>query len=123
MGYEVHITRKDFWADDEGPVISLDEWRQYISSDAEMRLDGYAESQTPDGATIRVDNPGIAVWTAYSGHGVNGNMAWFCHFDDRIAVKNPDEEILVKMHQIASELNAKVQGDDGEDYGPDGSEQ
>lgn len=47
-------------------------------------------------------------------------MAWFTHSKDRITVKNPDEEILVKMHQIALALSAKVQGDDGEEYGADG---
>ena len=43
-------------------------------------------------------------------------MAWFNHNVDRIAVKNPDEEILVKMHEVAQVLAAKVQGDDGEEY-------
>jgi len=33
-----------------------------------------------------------------------------------ISVKNPDEEILRKMHQIASQLDARVLGDEGEEY-------
>ena len=119
MGYEVHITRKSTWFEEDGPTISLNEWLDYVSSDAEMRADGYAEAQTPDGV-VRIDDPGIAVWTEYPGHAVDGNMAWFCHFGDRITVKNPDESILTKMHQIASTLNAWVQGDEGEVYGPDG---
>jgi hypothetical protein len=36
-------------------------------------------------------------------------------------VKNPDTEILKKMWLIAQSLGAKVQGDDGETYGEDGS--
>jgi hypothetical protein len=121
MGYEVHITRKASWFEDDGPVISLNEWLEYLSSDAEMRLDGYAEARTPAGDVLRTEEPGIAVWTAYSRHGVDGNMAWFCHFGDRITVKNPDEEIRAKMYAIASSLGAKVQGDEGELYGPDGA--
>ncbi|MFO0922647.1 MAG: hypothetical protein U0905_09200 [Pirellulales bacterium] len=31
-----------------------------------------------------------------------------------------DEKILRKMHQIASQLDAKVLGDEGEEYGADG---
>ena len=119
MGYEVHITRKANWFDEGGGEIALREWLDYVSSDSEMRADGYAEAQTPDGV-LRIDGEGIAVWTAYAGHGIGGNMAWFCHFGDRITVKNPDEAILGKMHQIATMLGAKVQGDEGEEYGPGG---
>ena len=119
MGYEVHITRKAAWFEDDGPIISLNEWLEYVSADSEMRADGYAEAQTPDGV-LRFDNPGIAVWTAYPGHGIGGKLAWFCHFGDRVTVKNPDAAILRKMYQIAASLSAKVQGDEGEVYGPSG---
>ena len=119
MGYEVHITRKAAWFDEDGQAISLKEWLEYVSSDPEMRADGYAEAQTPDGV-LRMDDPGIAVWTAYAGYGGEGNRAWFCHFGDRITVKNPDASTLKKMQQIASSHGAKVQGDEGEIYGTDG---
>ncbi len=46
-------------------------------------------------------------------------MAWFDFRDGCISVKNPDEKILRKMHQIASQLDAKVLGDEGEEYGAD----
>jgi len=120
MGYEVHITRKKEWFSEDGPALSLEDWLDYVSRDHELRADGFAEATTPSGDTIRVDSPGIAVWTAYSGHSVDGNMAWFCHFGDRITVKNPDPEILQKMHQIASSLGARVQGDEGEEYASNG---
>lgn len=119
MGYDVHITRKVRWFEEDGPEISLPDWLDYVASDPEMRADGYAEAETPSGV-LRMEDEGIAVWTAYSGHGVGGNMAWFCHFGDRITVKNPDEAIMAKMHRIASSLGARVQGDEGEEYGPDG---
>ena len=116
MGYEVHITRREDWSDEDGPLITLDEWLAYVEADPEMRGDGYAEAKAPDGSVLRVDDPGIAVWTAWSKHGEGGGMAWFSHFEDRISFKNPDVEVLRKMHQIAVTLDAMVQGDDGELY-------
>lgn len=116
MGYEVHITRKALWFDEDGPSIGLDEWLACIAADASMRHDGFAEAPLADGASIRVEAEGLAVWTGYSGHGVDGNMAWFSWFDGRITVNKPDEEILEKMIALAEALDAEVQGDEGELY-------
>lgn len=117
MGYEVHITRKaESWADEEdNNTITLAEWLDYVASDPEMRLDTYPEWPVylADG-TINPESDGQSVWLPYSKDGVAGNHAWFCHFTDRITVKNPDEEILGKMLVIAHALGARVQGDDGE---------
>ncbi len=115
MGYDVHITRKENWFDD-GQDITLPEWKAYLDKDKEMRLDNFAEAKTGEGATIRVVSEGLAVWTAYSGHEKNGNMAWFDYRQGNITVKNPDDEILNKMISISQSLNAKVQGDEGEIY-------
>ncbi len=120
MGYDLHITRKAHWADEDGATITLLEWKAYIRTDPEMRLDGYAEAQTPAGERIRSENEGLSVWLAYSGHEQQGNMAWFDYWNGTIVVKNPDEEIIRKMYAIAQKFDAKVQGDDGEYYGPDG---
>ena len=81
-----------------------------------MRLDGYAEATTPKGETIRVESEGLAVWTAYSKHGLNGNMAWLDLERGCIDVKNPDEEILNKMRSIAARFGARVVGDEDETY-------
>jgi hypothetical protein len=115
MGYDVHLTRAGNWTESESVPITLDEWRQYVAGDAEMRMDNSAEAET-DAGTLRYENEGLAVWTAYSGHDPKGNMAWFDYFKGRIDVKNPDDEILEKMKQIAGALQAKVVGDDGEEY-------
>ena len=37
MGYNLHITRKDFWAVEVGPAISLDEWQEYVALDEEIK--------------------------------------------------------------------------------------
>ena len=120
MGYDLHVTRADSWLDSEQRPITLDEWIAFVRSDPSLRLDGFAEATSDEGESIRIEAPGIAVWTAYSQHGVDGNMAWLHWFGGRVDAKNPDEEIRRKLHAIAVALRAKVQGDEGEDYGLDG---
>jgi hypothetical protein len=122
MGYDVYITRKENACDQEGPSISLEEWLAFVAHDPEMRVDGYAEATVGDGETLRIESPGLSAWLKYSGHGKNGNMAWFYFDAGNISVKNPDAEILRKMGAIAQALSAKVQGDDGELYDSEGME-
>ena len=115
MGYDVHITRASDWTEAESVPITLDDWLALVEADAEMRLDGYAAASTPEG-TLRYENKGLVVWTKYSRHDVNGNRAWFDYRRGRVVVKNPDEEILAKMKQLAAKLGANVVGDEGEEY-------
>jgi hypothetical protein len=115
MGYELHITRAQHWTESESHPITLDEWLRYVASDPEMRLDNFAEAKVGDDI-LRYENDGLAVWVAYSGHGLGGNMAWFDHRREEIIVKNPDREIIGKMQQVAQALGARVMGDEGELY-------
>ncbi len=115
VGYDVHITRAQHWTESESNPITLDEWLAYIAGDAEMRLDNFAEAAV-GGDTLRYDNDGLAVWAAFSGHGLDGNMAWFDYRHGAVVVKNPNEEILGKMIRIAAALHANVIGDEGEFY-------
>lgn len=116
MGYDVHITRKEEWSDDDGPVITLDEWLAVIDADPDLRHDGFAETTTPDGSTLRVEYPGLAVWTAHPVHREPGNLAWISFSEDELVVKNPDPPLLAKLVEIAARLGANVQGDEGERY-------
>jgi len=121
MGYEVHIARnEEWWDEDAGGGIASDEWNAYVASDETMRLENVAEANMPDGHVLRYENQGLALWVNYSAHDESGNKAWFDFRDGCISVKNPDEEILRKMHQIASQLDARVLGDEGEEYDADG---
>ena len=115
MGYDVHITRAAHWSESESAPITLDEWLAVVNSDPEMRLDGVAHVATPSG-TLRYTNPGLAVWTAYSEHGVDGTKVWFDHRLGMIVVKGPNEEIVGKMKRLAARLSARVFGDEGEEY-------
>ncbi len=118
MGYDVHITRKPYWADDDGERIEIDDWLAYLATDAEMRHDGFAEANV-SGGTFRIVEPGLAVWTR---HPESPATAWVSYSKSPgcITVKNPDEPFLAKMHAIATRLGARVQGDEGEVYGPNG---
>ncbi|MBB1631037.1 hypothetical protein [Cupriavidus sp. UME77] len=120
MGYDVYITRKSNWFDERGSDIDIEEWKGLVQADPDMRLDGNASVALKDGSTLRVESDGLAVWSAYSGNGNGGNMAWLDFQQGNVVVKNPDGEILGKMWQLAQRLNAKVQGDDCELYDADG---
>jgi hypothetical protein len=105
MGYDLHITRKEFWADDEGPEITLEEWRNYVATDSSIMLD----EKNPGGQNyvLRVGQNMCPLW-----------------WDERaeIYTKNPDPTVIAKLVQIANVLGAKVMGDDGEIYGTDHSD-
>lgn len=112
MGYEVHITRKVEWSDENGPRISENEWKAYVASDSELVITGAAEQANPNGETIRIAQPLLTEWRRHSSR----SPVWFSYFEGNLSVKNPDEECLAKMRQIAAKLLARVQGDDGEFY-------
>ncbi len=120
MGYDLHITRRQQWFDSEGPAITIEEWLALIDSDQEMRLDGYAEAALPEGGSLRMEDPSMAVWVKYSGHMLGGNMAWLCLSRGNVVAKNPDQEIRGKMWCLAQTLSARLQGDELELYGGDG---
>jgi hypothetical protein len=114
MGYDLKITRAPMGLERNESPISLDEWLEYVASDPEFRLDNVAEVCASSGQVLRYENPGLAVWlpsTLESGSG-----RWFDFRNGRIVVKNPTDEMIAKMKQVANRLNARVVGDDGEEY-------
>jgi hypothetical protein len=99
MGYDVHITRAEYWVDNQGAEISTKEWLNLIQNDPEL-------SPTLESGEYFV------VW-----HGTTQYPeTWFDWSDGNIYTKNPDKATLRKMLQIAQKLNAKIQGDEGEIY-------
>lgn len=98
MGYELHITRKKhYW--DVGPDISEEEWMHFVRADPE--LEPYVEL-------------GIyaAKWRGKSKY----PDPWLDWSMGHISSKNPDSPLIQKMLQVATQLGAKVQGDEGEVY-------
>lgn len=98
MSYNLHITRRRFWADD-GNEITSTEWLAYVRDDSELRL-----------STER--GPCFAVWTGTS----DADEPWLDWSDGRIFTENPDAALVDKMVAMAGHFGASVQGDDGEIY-------
>jgi hypothetical protein len=98
MGYDLHITRRDAWAD-AGRDIPLEEWLTLVGADPELRL------RTDHGT-------GDVMWTG----GPDRRERWLRWDDGNVSTKNPDEALVAKMVAIAERLQAHVQGDDGEVY-------
>jgi len=102
MGYDLHVTRKEFWADPEGPIISLDEWLAYVARDPDLAPDW--ENPGPENARFVTHPDQWPIWLYKSGE---------------VYTKNPDARVIAKLVQIANALGARVLGDDNEMYGVD----
>jgi hypothetical protein len=98
MGAELHITRRAFWAD-QSAEISAGEWLGIIENDSELVL------QPANG-------PYFTVWTESRG----SQLQWLDWSDGQILSKNPTADLRMKMFEIAQQLGATLQGDDGELY-------
>src|SRR5688500_5284834 len=99
MGYDLHITRADDWAQNDGAEISAEEWLALVQSDPELTLEPGA-------------GPYFARWSGPSRY----PDPWLDWSEGNVNTKNPDSALLRKMVQLASRLGARVQGDDGELY-------
>ncbi|MGD0389757.1 MAG: hypothetical protein ABSC42_12475 [Tepidisphaeraceae bacterium] len=104
MGYELHITRKVNWSDEDGPAIALSEWQKLVDGDAD--LSWYSQVGAEDSGKV-------ASWK-----NDQGTLRWD---EGQIVSKNPEEALIIKMVALAAKLGATAQGDDGEIYRPDGS--
>ena len=113
MGYDLHITRKDNWSDDdENREIPLTEWLTYIETAPDLVLSDAYRIKVPGSETGSQVAPGFCDWTAHPSQ----VSSWFAYSSGCIETKNPDEDVIKRMLSIAKALGAKVQGDDGEAY-------
>lgn len=101
MGYDLHITRAESWADNEGAEIGADEWLAAVRADPELTL-------APDVGM----GPHFARWSGPSRH----DDPWLDWRAGNVYTKSPDSALLRKMVRLAERLGARVQGDDGELY-------
>ncbi len=99
MGYDLHVTRRSFWADEEGQSISIEEWLACAKDDPELRPD--------------LENPGWENWLIVLSEG-----SWPLWWERRgkLVTKNPGPPAIAKLVRLALSLGATVQGDDGEVY-------
>jgi hypothetical protein len=98
MGYDLHITRRNNWAE-EGNDITSEEWLSLVANDPELHF------QTKNG-------PYFVTWDGDS----RPKPSWMNWSKGQIITKNPDDALIDKMMVIAQKLKAKVQGDEGELY-------
>lgn len=105
MGYDLHITRKESWFDEEGPKISFTEWVSYVALDPEIEAD--------------IDNPRKQNFV-YISNSERRPLWW----DERgeVYTKSPDDAMIGKLIDIAKALQAAVLGDENEIYGLDPSD-
>lgn len=115
MGYELHITKREHWADTETPDIPLDEWLAYVNRDIELGLTN--DYDIKNGTETQFQNrTGYCEWNAHPTEKEPNARPWFSYWKGSIDTKNPDAPTIRKMIQIALALNAIVQGDEGEIY-------
>ena len=114
MGYDLHITRRTEWYDDEQASIdiSLEEWLSYIDRDKELELSDNYWVKVPGSDTESQVSPGYCEWTKHP----TNDQPGLDYSHGSISIKNPDDITIKKMLTISKALNAYVQGDDGEIY-------
>jgi len=100
-GYDIHITRKPFWADEAGPRITFEQWQAYVRSDPQITRD---QTNSPEDFMVAIPGESFPIWyNAQSGE---------------VYTKSPSDGAIRKLEEIARSLGASVQGDDGEFYPP-----
>ncbi len=114
MGYDLHITRRDYWSDDaqQSVDITLEEWFIYLKSDPELELSDAYRIKVPGRPNESQVAPGFCEW---NNHPAN-ERPWFDFSNGSISTKNPDDATIKKMLSISKQLDARVQGDNGEFY-------
>jgi hypothetical protein len=98
-GHDVHVTRKAFWADPSGERITLEQWDAYVLVDPQVVNDPV---NGPTDFLVTVRGTTFALW-------YNAELG-------ELYTKNPTDDALHKLEDIARAMRAKVQGDDGESY-------
>jgi hypothetical protein len=97
VGYDVYITRKESWFEEEGPAIDQEEWLTLVKQDPELRLEP-------------AEGPYHAVW---NGPSEDPDLEpWLDWWEGNIFTTSPDAPLIDKMVELARSLGAKVQGDD-----------
>lgn len=99
MGVEFHITRVEYWAENDDDQISSDEWLEIINNDHELSLSQISGE----------------FHTLWNGEGSDGED-WLEWSEGNISTKWPSPPLYHKMLQISQKLNAKVMDDDGTIY-------
>jgi hypothetical protein len=112
MAYEVHIHRAADYSDAAESLIPREDWEAWNAPDFRFSESDYVTFQYEDGER----KERLAVWTAHP----EGEEFALYYYDGAVVTGNPDTHTVQRMVKIADDLGARLQGDDGEFYGPDG---
>jgi hypothetical protein len=107
MGYDVHISRRENWFDDRGPIITVSEFEAAVEHDPDLVL-------VPVPTDRNGDPQPIAELASDSQLRRESGLRWRA---GKISSKNPSDLVIEAMCRLAKTLDARVQGDDGELYG------
>lgn len=120
MAYDMHITRKTDWADQDGPEIEREEWMAYVLIDKSLQLDrDRAEAVDPRVAS-RTKEPTHVRWTGWEGRMEGVREAWMWLENGNVMASDADAAFRRKLFLVADSLNARLMGDDGEIYNSNG---
>ncbi|QXE38703.1 hypothetical protein KQY30_35275 [Streptomyces sp. GMY02] len=114
MGYDVHVTRRTPWWEEEGELITTQEWAAVVAADADLEMVRVAQASPHGQDGMEYRHEWLAQMVTHPERDTQG--AWLDWREGRIVVKNPDEILLKKMREIGGVLGARVQGDDCEYY-------
>lgn len=106
MGYDLHIVRTEHWRDASSAPVTKADVDRMIAADESLSwsTSDYADMKEKDGSIIR-----------YFFINWNGEPAfWWCRSE--ITCKNPTDDQIFKLAEMAKALGARLVGDDGEYY-------
>lgn len=116
MSYNVYVTRKDDWSDDDGPDITLNDWLDYLAIDGSLIPDSHRAKSTDPRVASGAKEATHAYWAEWPGRDDAGHEVWFWLELGNIICANADTATLRKLFVVADVLGARLQGDEGEFY-------
>lgn len=105
MGYNLHVVRED----KTGDSITYDEVIKLVNENKELELKDEMKIKTPNGDVIEIPGNYI-VWKKKEFD------VWWNYNRGKISSSYIDDDGINKLKKVAQELNAKVVGDEGEEY-------
>ncbi|MDQ8735781.1 hypothetical protein [Paenibacillus sp. LHD-38] len=107
MSYDIHITRADHWTESTNKPIAMEELKNYFSGKSEFEYSKEFSITGPFSMTISGE---FFIWS-------NEDVKVpFRYSEGMITISHADDEVIDKMKEVAAELNAIVQGEEGETY-------
>lgn len=106
MGYSLYIRRKD-------KPITVEEWCDYINSDSSFTKTDVLKQENPfTGQCFEIPSPDCGLWKSEDAKEVP-----FMYKNGEICVSSSEGDVGKKMVEVSKALNAKLVGEEGEEYG------